>query len=651
MHAVFLYHAIRAGMDLGIVNAGQLTVYDEIPPQLLTAVEDVILNRHPEATDRLVALAGTTKDKAKKKAVVELWRQQPIAERLSHALVNGITKYLEPDITEALDQGRDPLQIIAGPLAAGLDAVGELFASGKMFLPQVVKSARVMKKAVDYLQPLIEAGKTRPAITNGKILLATVRGDVHDIGKNIVGVILGCNGYEVVDLGIMVPAEKICATAREANVDVIGLSGLITPSLHEMMQVAREMERQDFNIPLLIGGAATSLAHTAAKIEPLYHGPTAYVADASRAARVVKTFLGREKAAGSTSRQREHYAHVRQRYHNRTAAKTILSLAEARQHKAPIDWRGYTPRRPRQSGVTTFEDYGLKEIVPHINWTPFFAAWDLHGRYPQIFAKQEIGPRARELFDHADRLLQQICERRLLRAKAAVGFFPANSCGDDIKIYADDRRLEVQSVIHGLRQQTMKGAELSTASLADFIAPEDTAIPDYLGAFVVSTGFGAEDLAAKYKRDHDDFNSIMVKLLADRLAEAFAEHLHERVRTELWGYAPMETSAEEDLDKKKCRGIRPAPGYPACPDHTEKKQLWRLLAAEKTLGVELTENFAMRPAATVAGWYFAHPQSFYFHVGRIGKDQVIDYAQRKNMTVAEVERWLAPHLAYQPARR
>jgi len=646
MHAVFLYHAIQAGMDMGIVNAGQLTVYDEIPQALLEVVEDIVLNRRRDATSRLVAFAETTKGTKRKKDAADLsWREKPIAERLSHALVNGITDYIDVDIEEARRHFAEPLSIVEGPLMAGMDIVGDRFASGKMFLPQVIKSARVMKKAVAILVPYIEAGKGADPKSNGKILLATVRGDVHDIGKNIVGVVLGCNNYEIIDLGVMVPAEKICAMAREENVDLIGLSGLITPSLNEMIHVARELERLNFDVPLLIGGATASPAHTAVKIEPEYGAPTVYVQDASRSVGVVKNLLAKEGREAYISEVRERHAEARRKYEDRMAAVTLLPLAEARRRRTPIVWDGYQPPRPRAAGITVFDDYPLAELVSRIDWTPFFMAWELRGRYPRILDDEKVGGRARELFEHATSLLQRICDEKILRAKAVLGLFPAREVGDDIEVLTENRT-SVRAVIHGLRRQAERQSGQPQACLSDYIAPAETEIEDFVGAFVVSAGFGADDFAAEFKRQNDDYSSIMVKALADRLTEAFAERLHERVRTEFWGYSPTEQLSNEDLIKQKYVGIRPAPGYPACPDHTEKEILFELLAADTSIGVQLTANFAMHPAASVSGWYFSHPESRYFNVGPIGRDQVLDYAERKRMTVPEIERWLAAHLAY-----
>jgi 5-methyltetrahydrofolate--homocysteine methyltransferase len=648
MHSAFLYHAINAGMDLGIVNAGQLAVYDEIPSELLIAVEDVVLNRNPNAVQRLIELARTTKSTVVRPTEDLAWRHKPVAERLTHALVHGIIDYLDADLAEIRRQYDDPVEIIEGPLMAGMNHVGDLFGAGKMFLPQVVKSARVMKKAVAVLTPLIATGRNGRREPAGRILMATVRGDVHDIGKNIVQVILGCHNYEIIDLGVMVPAEKICDTAAEKNVDLIGLSGLITPSLNEMVTVAAELERRKLDIPLLIGGATTSLAHTAVKIEPQYRAPSVYVPDASRAVGVVKKLLSPGGRTAYIREIREKYEHIRQRYFDREAAKTIISLEEARRRKVGIDWHAYNPPRPAKFGISVFENYNLEELIPYIDWTPFFAVWDLAGRYPHIFDKPEIGQRARELYDDAQQALIRVCREGLLQARAVLGFFPAHAIGDDINIYTDNDRTETRLIVHGLRRQIVRDGDTDNPCLSDFVAPAETGLPDFLGAFVVSAGFGAEELAAEYEQQGDEYNRIMVKALADRLAEALAERLHQRVRTEFWGYAAAEQMHAESLIHEKYQGIRPAPGYPACPDHTEKAGLFQLLSAERNIGVQLTGNFAMYPAASIAGWYFAHPQSRYFHIGRLGRDQVADYARRKNMAVEEVERWLGAYLGYEP---
>ncbi len=631
MHSVFLYHAIRAGLDMGIVNAGQLTVYEDIPERLRTAVEDVILNRRPDATERLLALAPEYAGKSAKAKTQDLaWRALPVAERLEHALVHGIDEYIEADTEEARRCFERLIQVIEGPLMDGMNVVGDLFGAGKMFLPQVVKSARVMKKAVAYLVPFIEAEKRADERAKGRILLATVKGDVHDIGKNIVGVVLACNNYEVIDLGVMVSAAKILETARAEAVDIVGLSGLITPSLEEMAHVAAEMQREGFTIPLLIGGATTSRVHTAVKIAPNYAGPTVWVKDASRAVGVVSNLLSAEQREVYLRRLREEYEEVRRR-------------------KTSIDWRSYTPPVPRLLGVRAFDDYPLQELVRYIDWSPFFHAWELSGRYPDIFQDPQLGAEAKRLYDDAQRWLRRLIHERRLAARAVFGLFPANSVGDDdIEIYTDATRRQVRLTFHTLRQQEEKPPGRPQRALADFVAPRDSGIEDYLGAFVVTAGLGAEAFARELEAAHDDYGAIMVKALADRLAEAFAESLHERVRREFWGYARDERLSNEALIRETYRGIRPAPGYPACPDHTEKALLFELLDATAHTGVRLTESYAMWPAASVCGLYFAHPEARYFAVGMLGRDQIEDYARRKGMDVKTVEHWLAPNLAYEP---
>ncbi|HJT18009.1 MAG TPA: methionine synthase [Thermoanaerobaculia bacterium] len=639
MHAAFLYHAIQAGLTMGIVNAGQLAIYEEIPKDLLELVEDVLLNRRPDATERLLAFAdsvkgaGTTSTKEE-----EAWRSGPVEERLSHALVKGIIDHLDEDLEEARRKYPNALSIIEGPLMAGMNIVGDLFGSGKMFLPQVVKSARVMKKAVAYLLPFMEAEKAKAGdiSARGKVLLATVKGDVHDIGKNIVGVVLGCNNYEIIDLGVMVPAEKILDTAAKENVDIIGLSGLITPSLDEMVHVAREMERRHVDKPLLIGGATTSKLHTAVKIAPKYSHETVHVIDASRCVGVVNSLLT-DKRDDFASAVRGEYEKLRETQKTREIA--LLTIEEARARKPKLDYGA--PERPTFFGIRKYDDFPLERIEPFIDWTPFFQTWELRGRYPQILGE----PRARELFEDAKKLLQEIVTKRLLTARAIYGFWPANSVGDDIDVYSDELRRNPIARIHTLRQQqeTNTGRNLA---LADFIAPKESGIADYLGAFAVTAGIGVAELVARFERDHDDYNSIMTKALADRLAEALAEVIHREARR-AW-YAPDENLSNEDLIGEKYRGIRPAPGYPACPDHTEKRAIFDLLDAEKS-GIALTETFAMLPAASVSGIYFAHRDARYFAVGKIGRDQVLDYQRRKAMPVAAIERWLAPSLAYEPA--
>ncbi|TAJ27660.1 MAG: methionine synthase [Nitrospirae bacterium] len=648
MHSAFLYHAIKAGLDMGIVNAGQLAVYEEIPKNLLELVEDVLLNRRPDATERLVAFAETVKQKGKAVVQDDVWRQGPVGERLAHALVKGIVEYIEQDVEEARQQYARPLEVIEGPLMAGMSVVGDLFGAGKMFLPQVVKSARVMKKAVAYLLPYMEAEKLAQGTSRAqaKILLATVKGDVHDIGKNIVGVVLGCNNYEVIDLGVMVSCEKILQTARELKADLIGLSGLITPSLDEMAHVAREMKREGFTVPLLIGGATTSKAHTAVKIAPAYDQPVIHVLDASRAVGVVSSLISPAQKSAFVDKIRLEQEASRQA-HQGGPAKKLLSLAEARARKTPLVWRAEDLPKPAFTGVRALDQFPLAQIVPFIDWSPFFHTWELRGHYPQILEDVRVGGKAKELLDDAQKLLRDIVERRLLSARAVYGFFPANSVGDDIEVYEDESRRAVRTVVHTLRQQSEKPEGQSNQALADFIAPQSTGLPDYLGAFAVTTGVGLDVLCERFEQDHDDYNSIMAKALADRLAEAFAELLHKKAREE-WGYGVKEQLSNEELIREKYRGIRPAPGYPACPDHTEKRLLFDLLQAEKLAGIHLTETFAMHPASSVSGFYFAHPAAKYFAVGKIGRDQVLDYHLRKRMDLREVERWLASNLNYEP---
>ena len=651
MHSVFLYHAIEAGMDMGIVNAGQLTVYDEIPEELRETVEDVILNRREDATARLTELAAGVKGTSKKKTEDLSWREKSVDDRLSYALVNGITDYIEADTEEARKLYGRPLKVIEGPLMNGMNIVGDLFGSGKMFLPQVVKSARVMKKSVAVLLPYMEAEKEQGASgSNGRILLATVKGDVHDIGKNIVGIVLACNNYEIIDLGVMVPAEKILETARKEDVDIIGLSGLITPSLDEMVHVAREMERQNFEVPLLIGGATTSRVHTAVKIEPTYHGSTVHVMDASRSVGVVGNLLSKDKSTAFAAHIRSQYDDVRREHAGRKEATALISIEEARENKTPIEWQNYTPTQPKSPGITIFDNYPIEELVNYIDWTPFFQAWELPGRYPRILEYEHVGKQARDLFNDANQLLRRIIDEKLLTARAVIGLWPANSIGDDIEIYADEDRKKTIGIAHGLRQQKEQKPGRFNTCLSDFVAPKSTGIADYFGAFVVSAGFGADELAKSFKSKNDDYNAIMTKVLADRLAEALAERMHQRVRREFWGYAANEELDNEALIAEKYTGIRPAPGYPACPDHTEKRLLFDLLNAQKDIGVELTESFAMHPAAAVSGWYFSHPKSHYFGVGKIDRDQVADYARRKGMPIEEMEKWLAPNLFYEPDR-
>ena len=646
MHAAFLYHAIQAGLDMGIVNAGQLAVYEEVPKDLLALVEDVLLNRRPDATERLVGFAETVKQKGKAAVKDDEWRAKPVAERLAHALVKGLTDYIDQDVEEARQQSARPLDVIEGPLMAGMNIVGDLFGSGKMFLPQVVKSARVMKKAVAYLMPFMEAEKQRlgTARANGKVLLATVKGDVHDIGKNIVGVVLGCNNYEVIDLGVMVSCETILATAREKQVDVIGLSGLITPSLDEMVHVAKEMTRQGFAVPLLIGGATTSKAHTAVKIAPSYSQATVHVLDASRAVGVVGSLINAQQRTEFAASVRADYDRIRQAHQER-GSKALMSLEAARAHRLPTEWAAADLPVPAFTGVRTIDRMSLRELVPFIDWTPFFHTWELRGRYPGILEDPTVGPKAKELLADAEALLAEIIRDDLLTARGVYGFFPANSVGDDIELYRDLDRQERVTTFHTLRQQMEKPSDQFNLALADYVASKESGRTDYVGAFVVTAGIGVEALCAKFERDHDDYNSIMVKALADRLAEAFAEWLHKQVRAD-WGYGRTESLTNEEMIRERYRGIRPAPGYPACPDHTEKRLLFDLLQAESRAGVALTESFAMLPAAAVSGLYFAHPQAKYFAVGKINRDQVEDYAARKKLSVSEVERWLAPNLNY-----
>ncbi len=664
IHSVFLYHAIKAGMDMGIVNAGQLAVYEDIPAELKERCEDVILNRRPDATDRLLEIADKYKTGGATKAVADMaWRQGDVNKRLTHALVNGITDFIDEDTEEARKEaekkGGRPLDVIEGPLMAGMNVVGDLFGAGKMFLPQVVKSARVMKKAVAYLIPFIEEEKAKRAAaghaeerqTNGKILLATVKGDVHDIGKNIVGVVLQCNNYEVVDLGVMVPAAKILQTAREVNADIIGLSGLITPSLDEMAYVAREMDREGFHVPLLIGGATTSKVHTAVKIAPGYKNAVVYVQDASRAVGVAGGLMSDQLRDGFVKDVRADYENMREAHARQQQSKKRQSLAAARANRTKIAWENYKPERPRTLGLQTFEDYDLAELTRTIDWTPFFQTWELAGKYPNILEDETIGKAARGLYNDAQAMLQRLVGEKWLTARAVIGFWPANAVGDDIEIYTDDSRSKVLTTLHSLRQQMVRdgNSDRANAALADFIAPKDSGVADYIGAFAVTAGIGTDERVAVFERDQDDYNAILFKALADRLAESFAERMHQRVRKEFWGYDPGEALSNEDLIAERYRGIRPAPGYPACPDHTEKGLLWKLLDAEKNAGVRLTESFAMWPAASVSGLYFAHPQAAYFGVGKIERDQVEDYAARKGMDLQTMERWLAPNLNYDPS--
>jgi len=647
MHAAFLYHAVEAGLSMGIVNPGALMVYDEIPKNLLEAVEDVLFDRREDATERLIDLGSTLKGSRKTAKKDDAWRSGSVEERLTHALVKGITDHIDADTEEALGVCKSPLKVIEGPLMDGMNVVGDLFGSGKMFLPQVVKSARVMKKAVAWLLPYLEEEKKQNAdhSAKGKILLATVKGDVHDIGKNIVGVVLACNNYEVVDLGVMVPSSKILDVARDEHVDIVGLSGLITPSLDEMVHVAKELEREGFDVPLLIGGATTSRTHTAVKIDPGYSGPTVHVIDASRSVGVVSDLLSSDRREAYARDVKEAYAKARASYGDRGKKLRMCSLDEMRKRKYPIVWEGYQPPVPKQTGLHVFESLDLAVLRDYIDWSPFFKTWELAGRYPAILKDDVVGEEARKLFDDATALLEKIIDEKRLTAKAVVGLFPANVVDDDdIEIYSDEDRTELLMRTHMLRQQFEKPPGRHNFCLADFVAPKGVA-PDYLGGFTVTAGHGTDEMVAEFEKDHDDYNAIMVKALADRLAEAGAEYLHQLVRTELWGYAPDEKLANDQLVREEYDGIRPAPGYPACPDHTEKGLLFALLGSTERIGVALTESYAMTPTASVSGWYFSHPESFYFGMGKIARDQVADYARRKGMDEETMARWLAPNLA------
>jgi 5-methyltetrahydrofolate--homocysteine methyltransferase len=649
IHAAFLYHAIKAGLNLGIINAGQLAVYEEIAPDLLVLVEDVLLNRRPDATERLVEFAEQVKSSVKVQIKDEEWRSGTVEERLSHALIKGITDYIEEDTEEARQKYGRPLSVIEGPLMAGMSVVGDLFGAGKMFLPQVVKSARVMKRSVAYLTPFMEKERQENPETRaaGRVVIATVKGDVHDIGKNIVSVVLACNNFEVIDLGVMVPAEKILERAIQERADFVGLSGLITPSLDEMAHVAQEMQRLGFEVPLLIGGATTSKAHTAVKIAPHYSGSTVHVVDASRAVGVVASLLSEDLQAGFVKSNAADQERLRQEFQNRRSEKRLLSLTEARARRTPIDWASAELPVPSFSGVRVIGYQPLEDLAPYIDWSPFFHTWELRGRYPKIFDDSEVGVQARQLFEDAQKLLQDIVHGRLLQAKGVYALWPANSVGDDIEVYRDPERHGLLATFHMLRQQMAKPAGQDNHSLADYIAPRDTGRIDHLGAFAVTGGHGADQLARQFESEHDDYNAIMVKALADRLAEAFAEYLHERVRRE-WGFGESENLTKEDLLREAYRGIRPAAGYPACPDHTEKQILFDLLEAEKNTGIRLTESYAMWPAAAVSGLYFAHPDAKYFGVGKLERDQILDYQRRKGMTLEEIERWLGPYLNYVP---
>jgi 5-methyltetrahydrofolate--homocysteine methyltransferase len=650
MHSVFLYHAIRAGMSMGIVNAGQLAIYEDIETDLRERVEDVILARRADATERLLEIAERFKGGGGPKRGDDLeWRKLPVAERLQHALIKGLDEFVLEDTEEARLQAKRPLDVIEGPLMDGMNVVGDLFGAGKMFLPQVVKSARVMKKAVSVLIPYIEKEKSGASRSNGKVVMATVKGDVHDIGKNIVGVVLQCNNFEVVDLGVMASCEKILEAARREDANLIGLSGLITPSLDEMVHVAKEMQRLGYKQPLLIGGATTSPAHTAVKIDPQYAGAVIYVKDASRSVGVCQQLVTSGTRDAYVSAIKAEHERRREQHRNKSAKAPQLSLPHARAKKFKVDWATYAPPVPSFLGTRAFVDYPLAELVPYIDWMPFFNAWEFAGKFPEILKDAVVGESARALYADAQRMLRQLIDEKWLEARAVVGFFPANSVSDDdISVYGDETRLHVALTLHCLRQQKAKPQNQAQLCLSDFIAPASAGRMDYIGAFALTAGVGIDAHVARFEAAHDDYSSIMLKALADRLAEALAERMHERVRRELWGYAPQERLDGERLIREEYQGIRPAPGYPACPDHTEKASLWRLLDAERLAGIRLTESFAMFPTAAVSGFYFSHPQAHYFGVGKIDREQVASYAQRKGMTLSEAERWLSPNLGYEP---
>jgi 5-methyltetrahydrofolate--homocysteine methyltransferase len=652
MHAVFLYHAVQAGMDMGIVNAGQLAVYAEIPPDIRERVEDVVLNRRKDATERLLEVAENLKGARREKIEDTAWRDGPVEERLTHALVKGIADFVVADTEEARQKFSHAIEVIEGPLMDGMNVVGDLFGSGQMFLPQVVKSARVMKQAVAHLIPYIEAEKAASGNggPKGRVVMATVKGDVHDIGKNIVGVVLQCNNFEVIDLGVMVPYEKILATARETKADMIGLSGLITPSLEEMATVAGEMQRQGFTLPLLIGGATTSKVHTAVKIAPNYAGPVVHVVDASRAVGVAQNLVSAANRETFVADVRKDYDGIKTRFDAGEDEGRLLSIADARANRFPIDWTGYAPTAPAVTGIRAFADYDLAELAERIDWSPFFQTWELKGAYPAILDDPKYGASARELWRDAEAMLQRIIDERWLAARGVIGLWPANAVGDDIELYTDDGRGTVLETVHFLRQQ-MKKTRGSNFCLADFVAPKDTGIADWMGSFAVTAGIGCDERAKDFEKAHDDYQSILLKALADRLAEAFAERLHERVRREFWGYAADETLTNAEIIAEKYRGIRPAPGYPACPDHSEKPALFSLLAAQQNAGIRLTESFAMWPAASVSGYYIGHPEARYFGLGKIGRDQAEDYARRKGVSLAQAEKWLAPNLGYTARRQ
>lgn len=646
MHSVFLYHAIKAGMNIGIVNPSMLEVYDEIPKELLEHVEDVILDRREDATERLLDFAENVVGRKKENKIDLSWREKALQDRITHALVKGIDAYILEDIEQARIEAEKPLDVIEGPLMIGMNVVGDLFGSGKMFLPQVVKSARVMKKAVAHLLPYIEADKSNKRQSAGKVLMATVKGDVHDIGKNIVAVVLGCNNYEIIDLGVMVPPEKIIETAKRENVDVIGLSGLITPSLDEMVFLAKEMERQDFSVPLLIGGATTSKAHTAVKIDPQYKNAVAHVNDASRAVTVVGQLLKESTKEKYKRDLKTDYDTFRLNFKKRSKVKSFLSIEEARKNKFHIDWKITEIKKPNKLGTQVIEDFDLSKLLDYIDWSPFFRSWDLHGRYPDILKDEKVGEQAKSLFEDAQVLLQRILKEKLLKAKATFGLFEANSVeDDDIEVKFSHDSEQKTAIFRTLRQQLKKHGDQPNYALSDFIAPKDNGVQDYIGCFCVTTGFGTQELAQQFERDLDDYNSIMIKALADRLAEAFAEYLHKEVRLNYWGYDSEENLSNEDLIKEEYKGIRPAPGYPACPDHLEKLTIWEILKVKENIGVELTESLAMWPAASVSGYYFANPEAKYFGLGKIKEDQVKDYAQRKGIDYLKAEKWLNPNIA------
>lgn len=646
MHSAFLYHGIQHGMDMGIVNPTMLEVYDEIPKDLLERVEDVLLNRRDDATERLLDFAQSVKGSSKAREKDLSWREIDVKGRLTHSLVHGILEFIEQDVEEARHQFEKPLHVIEGPLMDGMNVVGDLFGSGKMFLPQVVKSARVMKKGVAYLLPYLEADKTSVQKKKGKILMATVKGDVHDIGKNIVAVVMACNNYDIIDLGVMVPPEKVLEEAKKQEVDAIGLSGLITPSLDEMVHLAKEMERQNFDIPLLIGGATTSKIHTAVKIAPEYRkGPVIHVLDASKSVPVLSGLLG-ERHTEYAVKFRDEYFQLRENHSKRQAIKNLISIEDARDNSLISDWYSIPIKHPKSLGIQTFRGVDLYALRSYIDWTPFFSTWELKGKFPSIFENERYGDEAKKLFDDAQGLLDRIIKENWLKANAVMGIWPANSIGDDIELYEDEGRADVLATLHTLRQQGKKSADIPNLALSDYIAPKESTIPDYVGAFVVSTGQGIDKHVKRFEENHDDYNSILLKAVADRLAEALAEYMHERVRKEIWGYANQERFTNEELIKEIYVGIRPAPGYPAQPDHTEKTILFDLLKAHESIGVSLTSSMAMHPAASVSGLYFAHPESKYFPLGKIKKDQVEDYAKRKEIPFDEVERWLNPVLGY-----